>query len=177
MIFDELKTAVVQALNNDAYFSDPDAPVTVLEENRMDFYSEFEAALGKSGVGAMVSISQIRDGEVGTEIVVTVLIQFHEIPLFNRGDGGTKKPASSLAMKALAILGNRSLRLARIWSPLIFRNLALTDVDESRAMVTWSLEYEVRTLLHEIVTVMTTENNKVLVTETGKALILSPTEP
>jgi hypothetical protein len=138
-LFDQLQSDLVEPLNNDAYFADPAKLAKILPENRMDLLSELDASLAKTGVGGVVAVSTIQDGQVGREIIVTVVLQVHEIPLLNRAPSGSGKTAFNLCVKAMTIWGNRSWSPDQdVWSAMEFKGLELTDVDEEFGRVTWT---------------------------------------
>jgi hypothetical protein len=178
MIFADLLNALVAPLNNDAYFADPASLVKWIAENRMDLLSELDSSLAKTGIGGVVAVSSVQDGERGSEIIVTILGQIHEIPLINRAPSGSKKTAFDVGVKALSIWGDRSWSPNRdVWSPLEFKGLELTDVDEEYGRVTWSLRMETRTMLEIVPTLLGDGGTKLFTDELGRPLLVSPINP
>jgi hypothetical protein len=181
MIFDDLQTSLVAALNNDAYFTEPTKLVRVMAENRMDLESELNASLLKMGVGGIVSVPSVVDGERGTEIIVRPTLTIYEIPHLNRAsDGsGSGKTGFNIGVKAMTIWGHRMWTPKEdTWQKLEFKGLDLTDVDEKTGMVTWTLSYETRTYLEIVWPILGGEGaNQILTDELGRALLVTPTDP
>jgi hypothetical protein len=178
MVFDDLLTKLVERLNWDAFFSDPDKGVRVIAENRMDLLNEVDVALAKLGMAVVVAITRVTPDETGAyggAIVVTVTLQAHEIPLINRAESGTQKTAQQILVKSKSLWDRPWTPDRDVWSPLEFQSYQLTDADAQNARVIWTIDYVTRTCLETVVEVLATESGRPLVTQASENLLVSPT--
>ena len=174
MIFSTLQNAIVTRLLWDAYFTLPTAKVTALAENALDLLSEYEKAIGKFGIAAIVATPSVTPGERIDLATVTIVIGICEHVSVNRGRGGANKPASDVGAKAMALLRNWSPN-ADLWAPLQFVSFGRVGEDEKTGADYWELTMLTQTMLELFVTVLGTEDDVAIGDENEAALIVSPT--
>jgi hypothetical protein len=178
MVFDDLLTKLVERLNGDAFFSDPDKGVRAIAENRMDLLNELDVALAKLGLAVVIAITRVspdEQGAYGGAIVVGITVQAHEIPPINRAESGTQKTVTQILVKCKSLWDRPWTPDRDVWSPIEFLSFALTDADEQNARVIWTMEFQTRTCLETVVEVLATASDQPLGTENSEPLLVSPT--
>lgn len=178
MVFDDLQQKLVDRLNWDAFFSAPIKGVRALAENRMNLQTELDTALSKLGLAVVVAITRVSAAEIGAlagGVAVTVTLQVHEVPLINRASSGTQKTASQVLVKALSLWGRPWTPDRDVWSQMEFAGFSLANVDEEYGLITWTIEFQIFTMLETVVHVLATEGDRPLVTENEEMLLVSPT--
>lgn len=189
MLAEDLHKALADRLTGDVWFSDPGRRVAVAREDQMDLLAEYELAVAKMGIVAVVSTLTVTPGDQG-EMVFGVALQVHESPAVNRGRGGSGKTGMATCWKALGLWTWADDRTAtesdprprwspdaNVWSPLEFRGLRLLEVDGESGRVVWSLECATRCWLAPGLDVVGNQNDAWIGDETGAAMLSTPAGP
>ena len=174
MILEDLQKGIADRLLWDAYFTEPGKVVAVIEENPMDLATEFDTALAKgSGAAVVVARPSVTPTERVDLMDIAVTLLISENVTLNRAKSGSGKTASSIAIKALALLRHWSPD-EDLWAPFLLQNLAPLGSDDD-GCDHWTLELKTQTVFDLLVTMLGTERGTAIGDEAGTGLIVSPT--
>jgi len=178
MLIAELQNAIAARLQSDAWFSMADPACPVVADNRGDLQTEVNAALGKSGVILVVEEAPLRSGELPTGLVARPKLTIIEHPPTNRAKAQFRTAAET-GMKALALLmfegqGQR-WQPSEHWTELAFERLEPEDVTEE-GYISWALEFTTETIGDVEETLLADHAGRLIVTDAGENLEVSPDE-
>jgi hypothetical protein len=186
MLLTEYITSCVDRLKSDAYFADPDNPVSVAGNgDALDYAAEHDGLLAKYGLAVSIDIIECavvgEPSEFGNDFVRVVLaVHVHEFPSVARyrgaGDTREQKNAHDVAIKAKSLLCQWTPDDG-VWHRLRFASWQVTGRDEESGMITRTLLLHAHTFMETVVDVLGNENGEVLVNENNQPFLVSPTDP
>ncbi len=178
MIFTTLELDALKRLTNDAWCNGIN--LVALNQNANPI-GAFDTGTAQLGLGGVVSVEGIKTLTVGhprngIELSCNVVLRVREIPLKNRRTEGFKT-AFDLAVKAMSLWGNGWSPNFGVWQFLRLISCDMTEVDDAKGRITWTMVMETKTHLGTITYVLGNQSGDILVNQNQEPLLVSPTNP
>jgi hypothetical protein len=173
MIFTDLQQAIVDRLLWDAWFTDPDAKVSVIREDPLNLLAEYQKSIGKLGAVVIVAQPAIVETERIDLVNISIVLHSAENVTLNRSKSGSQKTGAENLIKAMALLRQWTPN-EDMWAPFYLKGMTPIGEDED-GCYHHQLELYTYTMLELLVTLLGTERGTAIGDQDGKAFVVSPT--